>query len=73
MLTSNIVLTDKIANTKPLMNGGFLHHILISIHAAVEAGKAILQVYRSSDFRVEIKADKSPLTLADRNAHQIIM
>ena len=52
---------------------GFLHHILVSIHAAIEAGNAILQVYRSSDFGVEQKADKSPLTLADRNAHDVIM
>ena len=50
-----------------------MHHILVSIHAAIEAGNAILQVYRSSDFKVEQKADKSPLTLADRNAHEIIM
>jgi 3'(2'), 5'-bisphosphate nucleotidase len=50
-----------------------LNHLLIPIHAAVEAGSAILQVYRSSDFKVELKADKSPLTLADRNAHEIIM
>ena len=50
-----------------------MNHILVSIHAAIEAGNAILQVYRSSDFKVELKADKSPLTLADRNAHEIIM
>ena len=50
-----------------------MRHILVSIHAAIEAGNAILQVYRSSDFKVELKADKSPLTLADRNAHEIIM
>jgi 3'(2'), 5'-bisphosphate nucleotidase len=50
-----------------------LNHLLVSIYAAIEAGNAILQVYRSSDFRVEIKADNSPLTLADRNAHEIIM
>jgi 3'(2'), 5'-bisphosphate nucleotidase len=50
-----------------------LNHILISIHAAVVAGKAILRVYRSSDFKVELKADQSPLTLADRKAHHIIM
>ena len=50
-----------------------MNHLLIPIHAAVEAGNAILQVYRSSDFKVELKADKSPLTLADRNAHEIIM
>jgi 3'(2'), 5'-bisphosphate nucleotidase len=50
-----------------------MHHLLTSIHAAIEAGSAILQVYRSSDFEVEQKADKSPLTLADRNAHVVIM
>jgi len=50
-----------------------VHHLLVSIHAAIAAGNAILQVYRSSDFKVEQKADKSPLTLADRNAHEIIM
>ena len=50
-----------------------MRHILVSIRAAIEAGNAILQVYRSADFKVEQKADKSPLTLADRNAHDVIM
>ena len=50
-----------------------MNHLLLSIHAAIAAGNAILQVYRSPDFKVELKADKSPLTLADRNAHDIIM
>ncbi|MBI5076649.1 MAG: 3'(2'),5'-bisphosphate nucleotidase CysQ [Nitrospirae bacterium] len=36
-----------------------------------EAGKAILEVY-NSDFAVEQKDDKSPLTLADRRSHEII-
>jgi 3'(2'), 5'-bisphosphate nucleotidase len=49
-----------------------LHHILAAIHAALAAGSAILQVYRSSDFEVEQKDDRSPLTLADRSAHLII-
>ncbi|MBU0490024.1 MAG: 3'(2'),5'-bisphosphate nucleotidase CysQ [Bacteroidetes bacterium] len=40
-------------------------------HAAVDAGNAILDVY-NSDFGVEEKADHSPLTLADRRAHEII-
>jgi 3'(2'), 5'-bisphosphate nucleotidase len=44
-----------------------------SIHAAIEAGNAILEVYHSSDFEVEKKADTSPLTLADRRAHEVIM
>ena len=36
-----------------------------------EAGKAILDVYRS-EFAVEQKDDRSPLTLADRRSHEII-
>jgi 3'(2'), 5'-bisphosphate nucleotidase len=46
--------------------------LLTSIHAALEAGKAILQVYHS-DFKVEVKVDKSPLTLADKRSHEIII
>lgn len=48
-------------------------YILTSIHAAIEAGNAILQVYHSSDFKVQQKVDKSPLTLADRRAHEVIV
>jgi len=44
---------------------------LKSIQAAIEAGKAILEIYRS-DFEIEEKADRSPLTLADRRSHDII-
>lgn len=44
-----------------------------AIQAAVEAGKAILDVYETEDFEVESKADQSPLTLADRRAHEIIV
>jgi len=50
-----------------------LRHLLNSIHAAIEAGNAILQVYHSTDFKIEEKADSSPLTLADRRAHEVIM
>ncbi len=48
-------------------------YLITSIRAALEAGTAILEVYQSSDFKVEEKADSSPLTLADRRAHQVIM
>jgi len=41
------------------------------LKVAHEAGEAILDVYES-DFTVEHKEDKSPLTLADRRAHEII-
>jgi 3'(2'), 5'-bisphosphate nucleotidase len=47
--------------------------IVTSIRAAIAAGAAILEVYHSADFKVEKKADKSPLTLADRRAHEVIM
>lgn len=44
----------------------------IVLEAAYEAGKEILKVYNSG-FEVEEKDDKSPLTLADKNAHQKIV
>jgi 3'(2'), 5'-bisphosphate nucleotidase len=48
-------------------------YILASIQAAVEAGGAILDVYRTADFEIEEKDDRSPLTLADRRSHKIIV
>jgi 3'(2'), 5'-bisphosphate nucleotidase len=53
------------------MNDKF--YLLTAVAAAMEAGRAILEVYRSSDFKIEEKADKSPLTLADRRSHEIIV
>lgn len=44
----------------------------LAISAAIEAGKAILQIYEQ-DFDVEYKADNSPLTEADKKAHEIIV
>ncbi|MGR3311651.1 MAG: 3'(2'),5'-bisphosphate nucleotidase CysQ [Candidatus Brocadiales bacterium] len=46
--------------------------ILTAIFAAKRAGEAILEVY-NSDFAVERKDDNSPLTLADKRSHEIIM
>jgi len=45
--------------------------VFISLRACVEAGAAVLKVY-DSDFTVAHKADDSPLTLADEQAHRII-
>lgn len=42
-----------------------------AVDAALEAGQAVLDVYQS-DFAVESKEDKSPLTLADKRSHEII-
>jgi len=46
--------------------------LIIAIQAAEEGCREILHVYHSGDFRQEEKGDKSPLTLADKNAHQKI-
>jgi 3'(2'), 5'-bisphosphate nucleotidase len=40
--------------------------------AALEAGAAVMQVYDTVDVIVEHKADRSPLTQADKAAHDII-
>jgi 3'(2'), 5'-bisphosphate nucleotidase len=47
-------------------------YILRSIQASIAAGNAIIEVYRSEDFAVEYKSDKSPLTIADQKSHEII-
>lgn len=48
--------------------------ILDAIDAALRAGRRILEIYNdpASDFQVERKADNSPLTIADREAHELI-
>lgn len=45
--------------------------IKIAIRAAIEAGHKILDVY-NTDFDVELKEDKSPLTIADKKSHKCI-
>lgn len=42
------------------------------IDIALSAGKAILEIYDSDDFDVELKSDNSPLTKADKRSHEII-
>ena len=55
------------------MNSENLDKLLVLIQkAALEAGEKILEVYEQADFEVEAKDDKSPLTLADRKAHECI-
>ena len=43
-----------------------------AILASIEAGEAIMKVYESDDFNIEIKDDNSPLTIADKNANDVI-
>jgi len=42
------------------------------IEIALEAGKAVLDIYHSDDFQIENKDDNSPLTKADKASHEII-
>ena len=44
-----------------------------AITAALQAGKAILKIYHSGEFDIEIKGDNSPLTKADTASHDVIM
>ena len=46
--------------------------IAMAKQAALDAGKAIMEIYESGDFSIDKKADNSPLTLADRKGHDII-
>lgn len=45
----------------------------IAIRAAETASREILDVYHSGNFETEAKGDQSPLTLADRKAHGVIV
>jgi 3'(2'), 5'-bisphosphate nucleotidase len=47
--------------------------IEVSSQAALEAGKSIMEVYRSGEFLTTIKSDDSPLTTADKSAQKIII
>ena len=46
-------------------------HLKLAIQASIDAGKEIMNVY-NSDFDFELKSDDSPLTLADKNANDVI-
>jgi 3'(2'), 5'-bisphosphate nucleotidase len=43
------------------------------VDLSVKAGDAVLEVYRSNDFSLERKEDRTPLTLADKRSHEVIV
>lgn len=45
----------------------------IAKEASLQAGNAILAIYQNEDIGLEVKEDQSPLTLADKAAHEVIM
>lgn len=54
-----------------LMKGS--EELELAIITALKAGEAIMEIYNSQDFEVELKSDDSPLTKADKAAHEIIV
>ncbi|PVX50782.1 3'(2'),5'-bisphosphate nucleotidase [Balneicella halophila] len=44
----------------------------IAIETAIVAGKRILEIYKEDDFQTELKEDDTPITRADKAAHEII-
>jgi 3'(2'), 5'-bisphosphate nucleotidase len=51
-----------------------MHALLPDVRRiAQEAAEVILQIYATADFRVDFKADDSPLTQADLAAHRLIV
>ena len=51
----------------------FEKELLMAVEAALAAGRLIMDVYESEDFEIEKKGDDSPLTRADRAAHESIV
>ncbi|MGE0078789.1 MAG: 3'(2'),5'-bisphosphate nucleotidase CysQ [Bacteroidales bacterium] len=49
-----------------------LNLLIAAVNSSIRAGASIMEVYNSDDFQVNLKSDKTPLTLADRLAHDII-
>ena len=47
--------------------------IRVALAASLEAGRSILDIYESDDVGVEYKEDQSPLTRADRAAHDVLL
>ena len=47
--------------------------IKVALEASMDAGQAIMEVYGREDLGVEYKGDSSPLTLADKAAHEVIL
>lgn len=45
----------------------------IAIKAALSAGGEIMRIYEDQDFEVATKSDESPITIADKNANELIV
>lgn len=48
------------------------NELILALNSIFKAGESIMQIYESDDFSIELKSDNSPLTKADKAAHEII-
>ncbi|MDB4338548.1 histidinol-phosphatase [Rubripirellula sp.] len=64
----------KSEKTRQFPDLGTLHHgrLCSMIDACLEAGHHTLKYFRRSDLRIEAKSDDSPVTIADREAEQLV-
>lgn len=69
-MTDPFLLIEHIMNKKTENLEALL---LLAIKAALKAGESILEIYEGDDFDISIKDDNSPLTKADREAHNSII
>ena len=58
-----------------IQNMNIANNILLqsAVIAALKAGNEIIDIYNSNNFETELKADQSPLTIADKRAHSAIV
>jgi 3'(2'), 5'-bisphosphate nucleotidase len=63
------------SNTSDTMSSQEVFELLLPAmyNAAVRAGAAIMQIHgHKDDYQISLKNDKTPITLADRQAHRVI-
>jgi 3'(2'), 5'-bisphosphate nucleotidase len=53
-------------------NETFIELFQSAFRAAIIAGKRIMEIFNNEDFQVSMKSDNSPLSSADKEAHEII-
>jgi histidinol-phosphatase len=56
----------------PSLQGAMEGRIAFALKLATEASRETLKYFRTSEFQVERKSDRSPVTLADKRAEQIV-
>jgi 3'(2'), 5'-bisphosphate nucleotidase len=66
-------MSDRTQHRKAVVTQDYTHLLPAVAEIARNAGKAILEIYRSDDFDVERKDDGSPLTRADTASEAVIL